>query len=109
MKNLFHKKCNTVLVLKMQLTKLLKNKYIEMMLSVDAREKKEKNDCLFLCQPHILITMIMEGKFDCISGNEKDIVFDALQKRYCRSCVRHYCQTLCSIYKFRVFFLNLVR
>ena len=40
--------------------------------------------------------MIMEGKFDCISANEKDIVFDALQKRYCRSCVRHYCQKLCN-------------
>lgn len=26
----------------------------------------KKSDCLFLCQPHLLITMMIEGKFDCI-------------------------------------------
>ena len=63
----------------------------------------KKKDSLFICQPHLLIKMMVEGKFDCTSENEKDIVFDALQKRYCRSCVRHYCQKLCNIYKFMVF------
>ena len=24
----------------------------------------EKRDCLFLCQPHLLITMMIEGKLD---------------------------------------------
>ena len=62
----------------------------------------EKKDCLFICQPYLLKTIMVEGKFDCTSENEKDIVFDALRKRYCRSCVRHYCQ--------KWFFLhNLVR
>ena len=64
----------------------------------------EKKDCLFFFQPHLLITMMVDGKFDCISENEDDIFFNALQKRYCRGCVRHYCRKLCAIYKFKVFF-----
>ena len=80
--------------------------YTEMMLAIseccvgDARvfctRANEKKDCLVLCQPHLLITMMVAGKFDGTSANEKDIAFSALQKRYCRSCVRHYCQKLCN-------------
>ena len=62
----------------------------------------EKCDCLFFCQPHLTKTMMIAGKLDCTSANEKDIAFDALQKRYCRGCVRHYCQKLCHVYKFKV-------
>ena len=59
----------------------------------------ETRDCLFLCQPQLLITMMIEGRSDCTSSDEKDIVFDALQKRYGRGCVRHHCQKLCIIHQ----------
>ena len=45
----------------------------------------------------------MEGKLDCTSANEKDIVFDAFQKRYRRGCVRYYCQKLCNVINLRSF------
>ena len=62
-----------------------------------------KMSCLFLCQSHLLITITIEGKLNCISAGEKDIVFQALQNRFCRGCVRHYCQKLCNVYKFKSF------
>ena len=64
---------------------------------------EEKTNCLFLCQPHLLITMMSEAKIDCSWACEKVIVFNALHKRYCRGCVRHYCQKLCDIYQFKFF------
>ena len=66
---------------------------------------QEKSNCLFLCQAHLII-MLSEAKFDCISMDETDLVFNALQKHYCKSCVRHYCEKLCNIYQFK--FFNLV-
>ena len=30
-------------------------------------------------------------------------MFQALQKRFCRGCVRHCCQKLCNVYKFKSF------
>ena len=51
--------------------------------------------------------MMSEAKFDCTSTCDKDIVFDALQKFFCRGCVRHCCQKLCGIYEFN-FFFNLI-
>ena len=42
---------------------------------------------------------MIEGKLDCTSADEKDIVFDTLQKRYGRGCVRQYCQKLCIIHQ----------
>ena len=59
---------------------------------------------LFLSHPRLLITMMSEAKFDCTSTCEKYIVFDALQKHYCRGCVRYCCKKLCDIYQFK--FLN---
>ena len=47
--------------------------------------------------------MIVEGKIDCTFVDGKDIVFEALQKRYCRGCLRHYCQNLCNIYNSKIF------
>ena len=41
--------------------------------------------------------MIKKRKIDCTSVDGKDIVFEALQKRYCRGCLRQYCQNLCNI------------
>ena len=58
---------------------------------------QEKTIFFFLCQVHMIIKLLTEAKFDCTSADEKDLVFDALQKRYCRSCVRHYCELICSI------------
>ena len=43
--------------------------------------------------------MMIEGKLDCTSADEKDIVFDTLQKCYGRGCVRQYCQKLCIIHQ----------
>ena len=43
-------------------------------------KEEEKTDSLFICQPHLLMTMMSETRFDCRSTCEKDIVFDALQK-----------------------------
>lgn len=43
--------------------------------------------------------MMIEGQLDCTSADEKDIVFDTLQKRYGRGCVRQYCQKLCIIHQ----------
>lgn len=63
----------------------------------------EKKDFVFTCQPHLLITMMVEGKIDCTSVDGKYIVFEVLQKRYCRGCVRHYSQNLCNIYKSKIF------
>ena len=51
--------------------------------------------------------MMSEAKFDCTSTCDKDIVLDALQKCFCRGCVRHCCQKLCGIYEFN-FFFNLI-
>ena len=66
-------------------------------------EGGEESKSLFLCQPHLLIKMMSEAKIDCSSACE-DIVSSALQKHYCRGCVRHYCQKLCDIYQLK--FLN---
>ena len=65
--------------------------------------QSEQKDYVLICQPHLLITMIVEGKIDCTSVDGKDIVFEALQKRYCRGCLRHYCQNLCNIYNSKIF------
>lgn len=62
-----------------------------------------KSNCLLLCQVHVIITLLSEAKFDCTSSKEKDLIFDSLTKRYCKSCVRHYCEKLCSIYQFQFF------
>ena len=65
--------------------------YTEMMLGISeccvgdsqvyCLRAEEKTNYLFICQPHLLMTMMSEASFDCTSTCEKDIVFDALQKR----------------------------
>ena len=65
---------------------------------------QEKSNCLFLGQAHMIITLLLEAKFDCTSMDEKNLAFVAFQKRYCKSCARHYCQNLGSIYQFKFFY-----
>lgn len=33
----------------------------------------EKSNCLFLCQAHMIITLVLEAKSDCTSMDEKDL------------------------------------
>ena len=51
----------------------------------------------------MVITLLSEARFDCTSTDEKDRVFDCWKKRYCKSCVRHYCEKLGCIYQFKFF------
>lgn len=114
--NFFPEKCITVYVWRMQLMKFLKEirSYTAIMPAISeccvgnaqlfCTRVSKKSDCLFLCQPHLLITMMIEGTFDCTSEDEKDIEFDALQERYCRSCVRHHCQKYINLRFFNFYF-----
>ena len=64
---------------------------------------KDKTNCLIMCQAHIIKTMLSKVKYGCTSRSEKDLLFESLQKCYCKSCVRHYCNNMCSICSFTVF------
>lgn len=60
---------------------------------------EDKLNCLFLCQTHLVLTLFTEVKYRYNSENKKDLVF--MEKRYCKSCVRRYCDKLCNIYSFK--------
>ena len=63
---------------------------------------EEKTRCIVLCRVHFTITMMSEMNYDCTSQTEKDYYFECLQNRFCVSCVRHYCKSMCSIDPFMV-------
>lgn len=90
--------------------------YSEIILTVTERCKgntqvycprvQDKSNCLLLWQAHLVITLLTEVKYYCTSeDNEKDLLFDCMQKRFCKFCVRHYCEKLWNIYQFKIFWL----
>lgn len=58
---------------------------------------EEKTNCLFSCQPHLVLALLSKARFDCTFLSKKDLIFDCLRKRHCKSGVRHYWQKLCNI------------
>ena len=51
---------------------------------------EDKLICLIICQVHIITTILSEVKYDCTST----VLYESLQKRYCKSRVRHYCENI---------------
>ena len=60
----------------------------------------EKTSSFLICSAHLHSVLLAETKYLC-TGN--DIHFPELGKNYCRSCIGHYLQNMCSIYPFVVF------
>lgn len=60
-----------------------------------------------MCQAHIIITMLSKVKYGSTSRSEKDLLFESLQKCYCKSCVR-IIATICVVYVHLQFLINLL-
>ena len=52
------------------------------------------------CLMHIVIRYT---KYQCTSQSDNDFLVISLKKRYCKSCIRHYCEKMCKSYPFKVF------
>ena len=64
---------------------------------------QNKASCMLLCQAHLILTSVSETKYECTSQSESDFLVLALQKRYCKSSIRHYCEKMCDIFPFKIF------
>ena len=62
-----------------------------------------KTSCMLTCQAHLILTLLSEMKYECTSQSDNDLLVISLQKCYCKSCIRHYCENVCKIYPFKVF------
>ena len=64
---------------------------------------KNKASCMLVCRAHFMLTLLSETKYKCTSQSDNDFLVISLQKRYCKSCIRHYFENMCKIYPFKVF------
>ena len=56
---------------------------------------ENKTSCMLLCQVHLILTLLPKTKLECTSQSDSDFLNLALQRRYCKSCLKHYCENMC--------------
>ena len=64
---------------------------------------ENKTSCMLLGQAHLILTLLSETKFECTSQSDSDFLILALQIRYCKSCIKHYCENMCEMFSFKNF------
>ena len=53
---------------------------------------ESKTSCMLMCQGHLILTLLSETEYECTSQSDNVFLVVSLQKRYCKSCIRHYFQ-----------------
>ena len=64
---------------------------------------ENKRSCFVMCDLHILLILHAEASYDCTSETNDDFLFEGLNKRYCKDCVKHYLRKVYDIFPFTAF------
>ena len=67
----------------------------------DSLSGENKTSCMIMCQAHFVITLLSETKYECTSQSDNDFLVIPLQKRYCKSFIRHYWENMSKLYSFK--------
>ena len=60
-----------------------------------------RQDCLLLCDSHVILVLQNEAHFDCTSEEEdNDLIVDELGRSFCNSCVTHYVKKTLDIFPY---------
>ena len=63
-----------------------------------------EQDCLLLCDSHVILVLQNETHFDCTSEEEDDdLILDELGKSSCNGCVTHYLKEALDIFSYENF------
>ena len=66
---------------------------------------ENKTSCMSLCQAHLILNLLSETNYVnmCTSQSDSNFLVLPLRRRYCRSCIKHYCENVCYIFHFKIF------
>ena len=57
---------------------------------------ENKTSSMIMCQAHLILTLLSKTKYECTSHSDNDFLVIPLQRRYCKSSIRHYCENMCN-------------
>ena len=64
---------------------------------------ENKTSCMLLCQAHLILTLLSETEYECTSQSDRNFLILSLQRRYCKSCIKHYCENMCDAFPLKIF------
>ena len=67
---------------------------------------KNKTNATIVCYTHLNIIALSEMKYNCTSCTEKELYFEATQKRFCPGFLRHLCEMYSLVFPFVDFTVN---
>ena len=63
---------------------------------------------MVICEQHLKVAVIASFSYSCLSNQQTDFVTELQEKkkRFCKGCVRHYCEKMSAYFNFVIFNSN---